>query len=201
MSESPSPGKARAGTPPDAVQAMRGATHALHQELDQNLPLARADASLADYAMHLCVLRDWQQGLAPWLRRAGQNDSPLALIAADLADCAASGIHVAEPTVPDLSVLRAADDGSDAFCWGTAYVLEGSRLGGQVLYRRLHAQLAPHPLRYLGGRGADGPGWPQFLATLRGKLASPDDCEAGCKGAIAAFQVLLAQFRQQGALV
>lgn len=182
------------------MQALRSATHALHQALDQNLPLAHADATLADYAMHLCVLRDWQAALTPWLSRTGQTQAPLALITADLVDCAAAGVSVLPPAVPDLTQLKQADDGSEAFCWGMAYVLEGSRLGGQMLYRRLKEPLAPHPLRYLGERHATGMAWPRFLATLREKLGETAACNAGCKGATVAFETLLAHFRQQGAL-
>jgi heme oxygenase len=42
-------------------------------------------------------------------------------------------------------------DASPAWRWGVCYVIEGSQLGGAVLYKRLHERLAPHPLRYLKG--------------------------------------------------
>ncbi|MES2911150.1 MAG: biliverdin-producing heme oxygenase [Pseudomonadota bacterium] len=195
---SPPTSVASQASQPDPVQALRRATRDLHESLDQHLPLARADAGLADYATHLCVLRDWQAAIRPWLLRAGQTDPNLDLIADDLADCAGTGFP--QPASPDTTALQNADDGSEAFCWGIAYVLEGSRLGGEVLYRRLQPRLAPHPLRYLGQRGAGGQPWPQFLATLRQKLAGDQASQAGCKGAVAAFQTLQAHFTQQGAL-
>lgn len=196
-----SPTRAAAQAPSsDPVQALRSATRDLHDALDRYLPLSQADADLADYAMHVCVLRDWQAALRPWLLRATQSDSPLDLITADLADCAAAGTGFPQPATPDMAALHKTDDHSEAFCWGIAYVLEGSRLGGEVLYRRLQPKLAPHPLRYLGQRGAAAQPWPQFLATLRHKLAGDNASHAGCRGAVAAFQTLQAHFAQHGAL-
>jgi heme oxygenase len=96
--------------------------------------------------------------------------------------------------------VYAADDGSDAFCWGIAYVLEGSRLGGQVLYRRLQPRFAPHPLHYLSPRPATAQSWPQTLALLRDRLGTPSGREAGCRGAVAAFEVLLGRFHTAGCL-
>ncbi|MDO9360814.1 MAG: biliverdin-producing heme oxygenase [Polaromonas sp.] len=191
---------AAAETSPDPVQALRLATRSLHDTLDHGLPLARPGASLADYAVHLTVLRDWQIALAPWLVRAGSDLSSQALIDMDLKDCGAAADSI--PALPALSTapVLAEDDGSDAFCWGMAYVLEGSRLGGQVLYRRLQAPLAPHPLRYLGERHTHGRPWPQTLAALRLHLATPEALGAGCRGAVVAFTMLLARFRQTGAL-
>ena len=185
---------------PDAVQALRAATKSLHETLDHGLPLARPDADVRDYALHLTVLRDWQLALAPWLLRAGNDLSSQALMDEDLKDCGTAAD--APSRLPSLltTAVCAEDDGSDAFCWGVSYVLEGSRLGGQVLYRRLQVPLAPHPLRYLGARHTHGRPWPQTLAALRLHLASPEALDAGCRGAVAAFTLLLARFRQAGAL-
>ncbi|MDB5847401.1 MAG: hypothetical protein JWP29_1153 [Rhodoferax sp.] len=188
----------------DAVHHLRHATAALHERLDQGLPLARAEADLADYAQHLVVLRNWQLALAPWLMRTASDLSSLALIAHDLADCAghanASATARRAAGAVDMAPLRQADDGSDAFCWGVSYVLEGSRLGGQVLYRRLHLQLAPHPLRYLGERTACGPSWAETLASLRRHLHGDAARASGCAGAVAAFEMLLQGFEDAGCL-
>ena len=192
-------------TDPDPIHALRDATRQLHAQLDRGLPLAQARATLADYARHLVVLRDWQQALAPWLSRTGRDVSSLELIARDLADCppCIGGIggsaDAMEPV--DLTPVHRADDGSLAFCWGMAYVLEGSRLGGQVLSRRLQARLAPHPLRYLGERGADGASWGDTLKALREALATADARRAGCAGAVAAFQTRLLRFEELGCFV
>lgn len=89
----------------------------------------------------------------------------LALIEADLAEpslasypCSLPGSEVSWPS-----------GASAAYRWGVAYVVEGSQLGGAVLYKRLAQQLAPHPLRYLRGAGEAGPGprWRAFMEALR----------------------------------
>jgi heme oxygenase len=73
------------------------------------------------------------------------------------------------------------------------YVIEGSQLGGAVLYQRLHAQLAPHPLRYLKGLDAGpGPRWRTFMLALREHVRSPAEIDDACAGACAAFDSILA---------
>lgn len=182
----------------DAVEALRQATQALHERLDNRLPLSRAAPSLADYALHLCVLRDWQVALAPWLSRTGSVAATLMHLKDDIADCAPCVFSAAYLQFADADLVVQADDGSDAFCWGIAYVLEGSRLGGQVLYKRLQAHLAPHPLRYLQ-RGTEGPSWPQTLKALRMHVATAPSRAAACAGAVAAFELLLVRFELAGA--
>ena len=181
----------------DAVAALRHATQALHARLDSRLPLGFENPTLADYATHLCVLRDWHQALVPWLSRTASTAGSLTLLAQDIEDCPPCRFPAAYLQAADLALLLQADDGSEAFCWGIAYVLEGSRLGGQVLYRRLHERLAPHPLRYLQ-HGTGGPSWPDTLKALRTQLASPSSQTAACRGAVAAFELLLARFELAG---
>ena len=183
----------------DAVVALRTATHGLHEQLDHSLPLARDDAVLTDYAAHLTVLRDWQRALAPWLTRAIMDPNALTLLEQDLSDCPAHAHVLAALPVLDLTALCQVDDGRDGFCWGIAYVVEGSRLGGQVLYRRLSQQLAPHPLRYLSQRGRMGASWPDLLACLRTQLEAEPERQSACNGAVAAFELLL-RFRHAGCI-
>ena len=178
----------------DPLQALRTATRTRHERLDAALPLSRETASLADYAAHLAAILDWQLAIAPWLRRTDADLSGLRLIEADLAEPGMPRPVAPRSSAVDLRAALDADDGSDAFCWGMAYVLEGSRLGGQVLYRRLRLPLAPHRLRYLGERADGGGAWPRTLAALRRHLATPAACAAGCRGAVAAFDVLLPRF-------
>ena len=85
--------------------------------------------------------------------------------------------------------------GSDsaAYRWGVSYVIEGSRLGGAVLYRRLANQLAPHPLRYLRADGvAPGPRWQHFLRALRAHVQGAPAIAEACRGACDAFDSLIA---------
>ncbi|APW37849.1 hypothetical protein RD110_12085 [Rhodoferax koreense] len=181
-----------------AVEELRTATRSLHDRLDRDLPLAREHADLADYVRHLMVMRDWQCALVPWLTRTDCDLSGLALAQQDIDD----GPTLSAPALApiDTTPMRLADDGSAAFCWGATYVLEGSRLGGLVLYRRLHSRLAPHPLRYLRLRGETGRPWPETLALLRGQLVSPGERRSACRGAVAAFELLVRRFEDAGCL-
>jgi heme oxygenase len=189
-------------TPPtstaDAVQALREASPTCINGSTRVFPLSREQVGFADYALHLAVLRNWQLALSPWLVRTGSDGAGLALIDQDLADCGpvASASPPAAPV--DLAAVRRVDDGSDAFCWGIAHVLEGSRLGGQVLYRRLAPRLAPHPLRYIAERPRHARPWGETLACLRRQLDSAADRQSGCAGAVAAFETLLRHFEVAG---
>ena len=84
-------------------------------------------------------------------------------------------------------------DASAAYRWGVAYVAEGSQLGGAVLYQRLSAQLAPHPLRYLRGEAAGpGPRWRSFMLALKENVRSEEEVADACAGACDAFDRILA---------
>jgi heme oxygenase len=85
-------------------------------------------------------------------------------------------------------------DASPAYRWGVCYVIEGSHLGGAVLYQRLHERLAPHPLRYLrGAPGGPGPRWRAFMQALRANVRKPAEVADACAGACDAFDAILAQ--------
>ena len=184
---------------PDVLAALRHATAARHERLDSALPLSSPDATLADYASHLHLLRDWLAPLEDW--QHGYSDGPqgaqglapaphLALIDADLAEPLLAA-HTAAPH-PDAAPWPA--HASPAYRWGVAYVVEGSQLGGAVLYKRLAGQLAPHPLRYLRGAGEAGPGprWRAFMLALREQVTTVPACADACAGACDAFDRILA---------
>jgi heme oxygenase len=179
----------------DPLAALRSATASRHEELDSGLPIGAADATLADYAAHLAMLRAWLAPLQDWL--AGFDDGPrfdqaarLALLDRDLDE---QGMPAAP--LPPQSAANAGWplDASPAWRWGVCYVIEGSQLGGAVLYQRLHARLAPHPLRYLKGDDAGpGPRWRAFMLALREHVRSPAEIAEACDGACAAFDGILA---------
>lgn len=183
--------------PADPIAALRQATSAQHAILDSSLPLARPDADLADYVNHLRMLAQWLRPIDAWLARFDDGPQgpgclpPLARVArieADLAEAGAGemGDVVASPWPVDASA---------AYRWGVVYVVEGSQLGGVVLYQRLAAQLAPHRLAYLKG-GLDGPGprWRAVTSALREQLSSDAAVADACDGACAAFaRILLAR--------
>ena len=181
----------------DALAALRAATDSRHQQLDSGLPIGADDASLSDYASHLAMLRAWLAPLQSWLR--GFDDGPqsgpqfdqagrLALIEQDLSEQGMPAAPLLAPAAQDWPSAA-----SPAWRWGVCYVIEGSQLGGAVLYQRLHERLAPHPLRYL--KGADkgpGPRWRAFMQALREQVRSPEDLREASAGACAAFDSILA---------
>jgi heme oxygenase len=183
----------------DPVAALRSATASRHQELDSGLPIGAPDASLHDYAAHLAMLHAWLAPLQAWL--AGFTDGPrfdqagrLALIEQDLAE---AGMPAAPAPAPASALLGGEPDwpanASPAWRWGVCYVIEGSQLGGAVLYQRLHERLAPHPLRYLKGDAAGpGPRWRAFMQALRAHVRSPQEILDASAGACAAFDRILA---------
>lgn len=182
----------------DAVAALRAATASRHHALDSALAIGGPGATLDDYVRHLQLLRRWLGPLEAWLH--GYADGPhrapglappdrLALIESDLADAGWGGAQpagaVADATWPANAGL--------GYRWGVSYVIEGSQLGGAVLYARLAAALAPHPLRYLRGDiVGPGPRWRAFLLALRAQVRTPDQIADACAGACAAFDRILA---------
>jgi heme oxygenase len=159
--------------------------------LDAGLAIGGLDATLDDYRRHLCMLRAWLGPLEAWLARF--DDGPQAMapvsrlgaIEADLAlidgRCVARG-QAAWP-----------DGASAAYRWGVCYVVEGSQLGGAVLYQRLAARLAPHPLGYLRGREeGPGPRWRAFMLALKEGVSTEDEIAQACAGACDAFDRILA---------
>jgi len=186
----------------DVLTALRQGTNDRHERLDSGLPLSKPDATLADYAYHLQLLRAWVAPMETWL--AGFHDGPqgaaglpqaphLGLIETDLADPALDA--VAAPGFAPLAAWPSA--ASPAYRWGVAYVVEGSQLGGAVLYKRLAEQLAPHPLRYLRGAGEAGPGprWRAFMQALRAEVRTEAEIAEACAGACDAFDRILALAR------
>lgn len=183
--------------PTDARAALREATAPLHAEVDSSLPLGQARPTLADYRAHLQLLSDWTARLRTLPVDARRLDTQAAALAVDLAEC--DRLLGAPPAQAPSATAHAVPPDPvdpDAFGWGVAYVIEGSQLGGQVLYRRLADALAPHPLAYLHGTGRDtGTHWKGFLAELQRQLATPARIRAACDGAVHAFGLLLACHR------
>jgi len=188
---------------PEPIDALRQATQALHAQLDSHLPLARPGAGGGDYLDHLRVVQPWLAALSVLTAPTGYGGGYAQLAARDLQDLEvplsalkSMSASMSGSTPAPLSPAQSADT---AFSWGAAYVVEGSQLGGQVLYRRLREPLAPLALRYLQGRGdTTGAHWSGFVQALRTALVSPEDVRSACSGAVWAFQALLARFRGEG---
>ena len=182
----------------DALSALRASTGTRHELLDSGMPLARPAPDLNDYAAHLTMVRDWLLPLKAWLD--GFHDGPQAALA-PVERMPVIEADLIEPGMPPHRAVRSATapaggwpaDASAAYRWGVCYVIEGSQLGGKVLYGRLAERLAPHPLRYL--RGADagpGPRWRAFMLALKAEVTTPEEVADACAGACDAFDSILA---------
>ncbi len=177
------------------LTALRQATAQRHAVLDARTPLAAPAPDLHAYHAHLCLLEAWLAPIQRWLHGEGDAPQPhppqrdyLGLIRADLAHPSLAGMAAPALGADTDWPLR----GGEAYRWGVAYVIEGSQLGGAVLYKRLAERLAPHPLDYLRGEGNPGPRWQQFIAALRGAVTTEAQIEEACRGARQAFDSLIA---------
>lgn len=193
------PASADPATGTDVLAALRAATSDRHEVLDRSMPLSRERPDHADYAAHLTLLLAWLAPLEGWL--AGFTDGPqgpaappflrrVPAIEADLADLSGLGVERTPP--PTAAAMPMPMDGRAAWRWGVSYVIEGSQLGGAVLYRRLSGPLSPHPLRYLRGEGERvGARWQRFVLALRQAVRTPAQIALAGAGAQAAFDRLL----------
>lgn len=184
----------KSASAPDVLAALRSATASRHERLDSGLPLSGEQAGLKEYALHLRMVRDWLGPLEGWL--ADYADGPQAA----LARVERLGLierDLAEPGMPSMASPAAEQawpqEASAAYRWGVCYVVEGSQLGGTVLYGRLAERLAPHPLRYLRGE-AGGPGarWREFMLALRAGVRTQEEIAEACAGACEAFDRIIA---------
>jgi heme oxygenase len=180
------------GTVLDVLTALRQATARQHAELDTRTPLAAAAPDLRAYHDHLRLLEAWLAPVQRWLDGHGPQSELarrdyLSLLRADLAHPALAGM----PAPAQAADTDWPGQASEAYRWGVSYVIEGSQLGGAVLYKRLAERLAPHPLDYLRGEGSPGPRWQQFIAALRGAVTTAPQIEDACRGARQAFDSLI----------
>ncbi|RYF37590.1 MAG: hypothetical protein EOO38_26020 [Cytophagaceae bacterium] len=191
----------------DIMTALREATHAMHVELESKLCLLDPHLSLADYKATLSSMHTAYTLLtveqAPFLSQMAATTMQWAQrqhivhLDEDLATLGGidkertSHSHRFYPTFPDRFSA-----------WGSAYVIEGASLGGQVLTRRLakRLHLSPsHGLAFFSGYGPrTGKMWRIFRTTLRQEInsdPSPAAALASCvDGARAAFGVFLRVF-------
>ena len=184
----------------DVLAALRQATAQRHAELDANTPLAAGEVDLRAYHDHLRLLERWLAPIQDWMARF--DDGPqlppyLDAIREDLAHEAFGGMPAA--AYSGTAVAWPAQRGA-ALRWGVCYVIEGSQLGGAVLYKRLADRLAPHPLNYLRGSGSPGPRWQQFIAALREHVVDAREIAEACEGARQAFDSLIALNRARSAV-
>ena len=166
MTRTPSIGRVR--------QALRDATMANHHRVDALF----SGFSLDSAAGYGAFLQAHARAVAP-LEAVARPESPrLPQLTEDLA---ALGLPLPEPLALDTP-------GGEAFRWGALYALEGSRLGGAMLERRVPPGLPRAYLSSVHGRG----GWIAFQQALdaaaeEGGEQWVDDAIRGAEAAFALF--------------
>ena len=171
--------------------ALKAATDPVHRELDDRL--SRLDLAEADgYRRFL----DFHARTVPAVESALDSGGLNSMVegwrsarrsAALEADLKALGAPVPTPVAqPDVAGVAA--------LLGTAYVLEGSRLGGRVLKRRVGAGL---PVAFLSSSETRNP-WPTVVAALDRLLYSESLVDEAKGAARHCFALFLSVAREVG---
>ena len=169
-----------------ARQALRAATHAIHERLDKAAvlrPLTSPTITVAQYRAALVALHGFN---APVEQALGEG-ARLSLLRADLADLGldAESLPVATDLPPlDRPPARLA----------ARYVLDGSAHGGRAMLPNITRSLGfdgSHGARFLASTGLDMAGrWKALLAQLETDLADPVARDEACETAVALFSAL-----------
>lgn len=186
-----------------ACAAMRKATLELHAELDSVgfIQHLLTTPSLHAYQTFLLLTSRAFVPIAKWLKahcpdaellRAMDLDRRMASLARDLRSL--QGEH---EQAPDQVLAHIPPD--EVF--GVAWVVEGSRLGGVHIARRLQSVLpvaAADGCEYLSGPAveAERGSWTDFCNTIDRKVDSPELMDSCVRGAVAAFQHYLKVFNE-----
>lgn len=186
------------------MAAMRSATHQIHQELENYLPVGLPNAGPNEYLSYIAALWGWmspfEQSLwnAEWPQemQAGERKGKSLWLKKDLLaagwDTASIDCIPLAGFMPDLDSMAAR--------FGAAYVIEGAQLGTQVLGKRLAPALAPWSPRWLEGYGHDtGKKWRIFMECSERMLDSEEACKVASNAARASFESLAAWFKMQTA--
>jgi heme oxygenase len=179
----------------DSLHArLKTATHDLHQATEAAFDPERRLTSMALYVDLLDRLWSLHAGVERALGAHGPSLFGLDLEPLRRSPMLALDLEATSGRAPRLAPVASTYPSSFA-ALGGLYVLEGSTLGGRVLFRRARASLGladPPGTRFFDGAGSDtGPRWRAFLETLarlpaRGDIA--DQAEAGACATFAAFR-------------
>ncbi len=178
------------------LQTLRNATHAIHRQLDEVVPLESVTRSRRDHTAYLerfhlglsqCwPVLDWDQ-----LGRLGLPD-----LAARKARYHSLALDLAELGIPVPPLAKSATPVDAAQSVGCLYVLEGSLHGGRQILAELERRTGLLPagqarfLRAFGERNDTA--WRDFVSWLSSIEASPTFEEAASRSAVKAFDHFLA---------
>lgn len=186
------------------LDALRDATRDMHSRLDGELAIASEPPDGPLYLRHVAAMLGWIAPLEEALRGAvwppgleiERRLRKMDWLVTDLVVGGVSGEAIR--ALPRCGHVPPVDD--PARCFGALYVMEGSTLGGQILYRRLAPHLPGWPLATLTGYGrGTGRMWRIFVATLEQVGTAPGFAEASARAAAETFDALLDWMRFMGA--
>lgn len=167
---------------------LRHATMADHQEIDalgQDFDLSTPAGYGAFLMAHAAVLPGLEDAVS---HGPVPPDWPMRLRAQDLA-ADLSGMGLALP-----AQTAALDLPSAGMRIGALYVLEGSRLGGAVLRRRVQATQPGAPCAFLA-HGAEARLWPSFVGWLDSVVLDEEELDKAAHGARSVFSVFYETLR------
>lgn len=188
------------------LDRLRNATSQSHTNLE-NLPISasimKPDVSTQEYGHYLSLMHDV-------VTDAEDNIFPLLqAIVPDLNE--RSKKQFLETDFQTLGVVKGRNNKplsasitniTTGFALGIMYVVEGSSLGGRVIYKNINAALgydADNGARYFAGYGGQtGSHWKKFLDTLTQYEAETDCSSEIIAGAEFAFNVISSHFTQNG---
>ncbi len=186
------------------LTTIRAATGDLHAALDAELAIGAAEPTPEIYIRHVSAMLGWVEPVERLLARAEwpsglEIEARLHKSAALVTDLAIAGWSSEQiAAVPRCRGLPPLDTVPRRF--GALYVIEGSTLGGQVLWRRSQSALSPWPLRALAGYGRDtGRLWRIFVTNLEANGAEPGFAERAARSAAVTFRTLTDWLRDAGA--
>lgn len=177
---------------PSVRARLRAATHDIHQALHRAAPfaaIAEGRATLESYGVTLMFLHRFHMALSPLCARGAQALGAPLLAAAHVRRLAALESDLVflglKPAAPD----GAFQDPGDAFCAGALYTVQGSTLGGKLIYRQLDALLRGDSGRaFFKGSSEDSRDWQTLCAALESYGGDQVQLEAGALQAFGWFR-------------
>lgn len=175
------------------IARLRGETQLEHEAVEGSLPLMRADLTRDTYVKTLLRLHGlvaaWEDlvsaRLSGSLKRLAQDRQRLALLDRDLAFFGVTTHHSEQPQLPAFPTI--------AELLGAMYVMEGSRLGGQLIAKHVEETLSlPSSVGSAFFRGygkATREHWTEFLNVLSKHVddAHTEEAILGAKKMFRAF--------------
>jgi heme oxygenase len=178
------------------LQRLKFATKSLHAKLDKSLTIAQPHAGITQYLDHLRLTNLWLNELnARFIFRReyaiqkaySLNNCLLDLIYNDFKF--SDTPHYFREGYPETEFRPPI---SLPFFWGITYVINGSALGANHLFKVLSKKIPEHPLHYFHEASMQGMDrWADFSLNIEKNIKNELDFTCAEKGAIWAFEQII----------